>query len=73
MLDYACGTGLISRVYNMPFLQKWYASGCVYLLAWQVLAPYTKELIGMDISEGMVEQFNQKVSLRNLSQNHMRK
>lgn len=27
----------------------------------QILAPYTKQIIGMDISEKMVEIFNEKV------------
>lgn len=39
----------------------------------QILAPYTKQIIGMDISEGMVEQFNRKVSTQNPYQSHTRK
>ncbi|KAL7267143.1 hypothetical protein RUND412_010284 [Rhizina undulata] len=50
VLDYACGTGLISRI----------------------LAPYTKQIIGMDISEKMVESFNQKVGNQGIPSEEMR-
>jgi SAM-dependent methyltransferase len=39
VLDFACGTGLVS----------------------EVLAPYTKQLVGVDISPEMIEVFNTKV------------
>lgn len=50
MLDYGCGTGLISKI----------------------LAPYTKQLIGMDLSEGMVQQFNQSVQDQGIPKEEMR-
>lgn len=40
VMDYACGTGLVSRC----------------------LAPYTKKIVGVDISQGMVNQYNLRVS-----------
>lgn len=39
VLDFACGTGLVS----------------------EVLAPYVKQIIGVDISQAMVDLYNQKV------------
>ncbi|KAG0636333.1 S-adenosyl-L-methionine-dependent methyltransferase [Tuber brumale] len=50
VLDYACGTGLISRI----------------------IAPYTKQIIGMDISERMVEKFNEKVKNQGIPKEEMR-
>ncbi|PWW78414.1 S-adenosyl-L-methionine-dependent methyltransferase [Tuber magnatum] len=50
VLDYACGTGLIS----------------------QIIAPYTKQIIGMDISEKMVEKFNEKVKNQGIPEEEMR-
>jgi len=39
VMDYACGTGLVSRE----------------------LVPYCKRIVGVDISQGMVDQFNNRV------------
>ncbi|KAG5641802.1 hypothetical protein DXG03_004168 [Asterophora parasitica] len=39
VLEYACGTGLVSRE----------------------LSPYAKRIVGVDISQGMVDQFNLRV------------
>ncbi|PUU74816.1 S-adenosyl-L-methionine-dependent methyltransferase [Tuber borchii] len=50
VLDYACGTGLISRI----------------------IAPYTKQIIGMDISEKMAEKFNEKVKNQGTPEEEMR-
>ncbi|RPB01846.1 S-adenosyl-L-methionine-dependent methyltransferase [Choiromyces venosus 120613-1] len=50
VLDYACGTGLIS----------------------QIIAPYTKQIIGMDISLKMVEKFNEKVRDQGIPEEEMR-
>ncbi|KAH8153549.1 uncharacterized protein LAJ45_02362 [Morchella importuna] len=50
LLDYACGTGLFSKV----------------------LAPYTKQLIGMDLSEGMVDIFNRSVQNQGIPSEEMR-
>ncbi|TFK45624.1 S-adenosyl-L-methionine-dependent methyltransferase [Heliocybe sulcata] len=40
VMDYACGTGLISRI----------------------LAPHSKKIVGVDISQGMVNRYNLRVS-----------
>lgn len=39
VLDYACGTGQISRE----------------------LAPYARRIVGVDISQGMIDQFNKRL------------
>jgi len=50
LLDYACGTGQISRN----------------------LAPYTKKIVGVDISQGMVDYYNQRVYNQGISQDEMK-
>ncbi|KAI5851260.1 S-adenosyl-L-methionine-dependent methyltransferase [Morchella snyderi] len=50
LLDYACGTGMFSKI----------------------LAPYTKQLIGMDLSEGMVDLFNKSVHDQGIPSEEMR-
>ncbi|KAL5524727.1 hypothetical protein ACEPAF_9872 [Sanghuangporus sanghuang] len=49
-LDFACGTGLVSRE----------------------LAPHTNQIVGVDISQGMVDQYNQRVSNQSISPEEMR-
>ncbi|KAF9809245.1 hypothetical protein IEO21_07474 [Rhodonia placenta] len=49
MMDFACGTGLISRE----------------------LCPYVKSIVGVDISPGMVEQFNLRASNQGLAPEEM--
>ncbi|KAI5117257.1 hypothetical protein M0805_006420 [Coniferiporia weirii] len=49
VLDFACGTGLISRE----------------------LAPYTKKIVGADISQGMVDQYNLRVSNQGIPSDEM--
>ncbi|KZT74040.1 S-adenosyl-L-methionine-dependent methyltransferase [Daedalea quercina L-15889] len=50
LMDYACGTGLISRE----------------------LCPYVKSIVGVDISQGMIDQFNLRVSNQGLAPEEMR-
>jgi len=50
MMEYACGTGLVSRQ----------------------LAPYAKTIVGVDISQGMVDQFNLRVSNQGIPPEEMR-
>ncbi|KAJ7221543.1 S-adenosyl-L-methionine-dependent methyltransferase [Mycena pura] len=50
ILDYACGTGIVSRG----------------------LAPHCKTLVGVDISQGMVDEFNKGVQNHGLSAEQMR-
>ncbi|EPQ50567.1 S-adenosyl-L-methionine-dependent methyltransferase [Gloeophyllum trabeum ATCC 11539] len=50
VLDYACGTGLISRN----------------------LAPHTKSIVGVDISQGMVDQYNLRVSNQGIPPEEMK-
>ncbi|KZO95133.1 S-adenosyl-L-methionine-dependent methyltransferase [Calocera viscosa TUFC12733] len=49
-LDYACGTGLVSRQ----------------------LAPFCKTILGVDISQGMVDYYNERVSNQGISPLEMR-
>jgi len=49
VMDYACGTGLISRE----------------------LAPYAKRIIGIDISQGMVDQYNMRVHNQGIAPREM--
>lgn len=49
LLDYACGTGLISKR----------------------LAPYTKSIVGVDISQGMIDQYNLHVSDQGIEPDEM--
>ncbi|KZT59739.1 S-adenosyl-L-methionine-dependent methyltransferase [Calocera cornea HHB12733] len=48
-LDYACGTGLLSRQ----------------------LAPYCKSILGVDISQGMVDYYNERVSNQGIPASEM--
>ncbi|KZT11148.1 S-adenosyl-L-methionine-dependent methyltransferase [Laetiporus sulphureus 93-53] len=50
LMDYACGTGLVSRE----------------------LCPYVKSIVGVDISDGMVDQFNLRVSQQGLTPEEMK-
>ncbi|KAF8638784.1 hypothetical protein AX17_001843 [Amanita inopinata Kibby_2008] len=50
VMDYACGTGLISRQ----------------------LAPHAKAIVGVDISQGMVDQYNLRVSNQGIGAEEMR-
>lgn len=58
LLDYACGTGMLSRVRVSPPKEMssetltWTDSGL------QVLAQHTSEAIGIDLSEEMVRVYN---------------
>ncbi|KAG9231160.1 S-adenosyl-L-methionine-dependent methyltransferase [Amylocarpus encephaloides] len=49
LLDYACGTGLVSRA----------------------LAPYATQCIGIDLSEGMVAEYNKSVSNQGIPESEM--
>jgi len=49
VMEYACGTGLVSRE----------------------LAPHAKRILGVDISEGMVEQFNLRVYNQGIERDEM--
>ncbi|KAG8798617.1 hypothetical protein FRC17_007373, partial [Serendipita sp. 399] len=49
MLDYACGTGQMSRR----------------------LAPYVKKIVGVDISQRMVDHYNQRVFNQGISEEEM--
>ncbi|KAH7928135.1 S-adenosyl-L-methionine-dependent methyltransferase [Leucogyrophana mollusca] len=50
VMDYACGTGLISKE----------------------LAPHAKSILGVDISQSMVDQFNQSVFNQGIDQDEMK-
>jgi len=50
VMDYACGTGLISRE----------------------LAPYARSILGVDISQGMVDQYNLRVFNQGIPPEEMR-
>ncbi|KAI0062076.1 S-adenosyl-L-methionine-dependent methyltransferase, partial [Artomyces pyxidatus] len=50
VLDFACGTGLVSRA----------------------LAPYAKMLLGVDISQGMVDEYNRRVANQGIAPEEMR-
>ncbi|KAH7911902.1 S-adenosyl-L-methionine-dependent methyltransferase [Hygrophoropsis aurantiaca] len=50
VMDYACGTGLISKE----------------------LAPYAKSIVGIDISQKMVDQYNQSVSYQGIEPDEMK-
>ncbi|KAF4626384.1 hypothetical protein G7Y89_g11772 [Cudoniella acicularis] len=49
LLDYACGTGLVSRA----------------------LAPYVTQCVGIDLSEGMVAEYNKSVSNQGIPSSEM--
>lgn len=55
LLDYACGTGSVSRVY-----MTWTHVACIVvrLTMLQALAPYVNDIRGIDISENMVDRYN---------------
>ncbi|KAK9491192.1 S-adenosyl-L-methionine-dependent methyltransferase [Lipomyces doorenjongii] len=56
VLDYACGTGVISRV--IMLCSSIVLSFSLTELTTQALAPHVTELIGVDISEEMVAKYN---------------
>ena len=58
MLDYACGSGVASRVHkHFPRLAR--SSKSVELIKmFQALFPYVSEVRGIDVSDGMVAQYN---------------
>lgn len=70
LLDYACGSGIASTV----------SKACLYpcplemhlLILAKALAPYVSTLRGIDISEGMVEQYNAAAQRQGLSEKQMR-
>lgn len=71
LLDYACGTGMLSRVsclQDEPVRTKHDGTDVVL----QVLAKYTSETIGIDLSKDMVRVYNaqakSQVSLNRLKQ-----
>ena len=69
MLDYACGTGAsqirsdrLMSLCQMPPLGQMS----------RLLAPYTHEIIGVDISQGMVDYYNQRVHNQGIPPQEMR-
>jgi SAM-dependent methyltransferase len=57
MLDYACGTGGSQSV----AIVSCHYIRCPLGQMSRLLAPYTHEIIGVDISQGMVDYYNQRV------------
>lgn len=53
MLEYACGPGHISLVS--------YLEAVVSDLTFQALAPFVTRLVGVDLSDGMLDEFNKNV------------
>lgn len=62
-LDYACGTGLVSRVRFRRICLSLY--NCSHL--YQALGPWVAETRGIDLSEKMVETYNRLASEAGLS------
>lgn len=61
MLDYACGSGIASRVRNhVPRPARARQSETLIMII-QALFPYVSEIRGIDVSDGMVEQYNNSV------------
>lgn len=72
LLDYACGTGMLSRVSYLPRMNLSGPDMMETDVVLQVLAKYTSETIGIDLSKDMVGVYNaqakSQVSLNHLKQ-----
>lgn len=56
VLEYACGPGTVSLVRQIPF---WAAmTKEMKLMMSKALAPYATRIVGLDISDGMVDEYN---------------
>ena len=69
LLDFACGTG------ESSFYQALDSFGpplIMFLgLVSQALAPYCKKIVGVDISQGMVDEFNSRVDNQGIPREEM--
>jgi ubiquinone/menaquinone biosynthesis C-methylase UbiE len=60
MLDFACGTGsCLTLLYMFPRTDMI----CIDLVS-QMLEPYTRKIVGVDISRGMVDVYNARMAER---------
>jgi 2-polyprenyl-3-methyl-5-hydroxy-6-metoxy-1,4-benzoquinol methylase len=63
MLDFACGTG--SCLYLLYLLLRT-DTICIGLVS-RMLEPYTRKIVGVDISQGMVDVYNARMAERGVS------
>jgi 2-polyprenyl-3-methyl-5-hydroxy-6-metoxy-1,4-benzoquinol methylase len=68
LLDYACGTGQYISIHTTLI---YYSSHPLTGQMSRNLAPYTKKIIGIDISKGMVDYYNQRVYNQGIPQDQM--
>lgn len=69
VLDYACGTGEHNEPchsYSIGML-RWFKG-----LISRELAPFSKQILGVDISQGMVDQYNLRVANQGIPSEEMK-
>ena len=64
-MEYACGTGKLQ-----VFLRAIYLN-CSLGLVSRALSAYCKRNVGVDISQGMVDQFNKRIDYQGLTSEEM--
>lgn len=71
MLDYACGSGVASRVHkHFPRLARTRKSVKLIKMI-QALFPYVSEVRGIDVSDGMVEKYNKSARSYGVPESHI--
>lgn len=75
LLDYACGTGMfpvpVPTYHSFKRVIIIYAIKCIGLVS-QALAPSCKKIVGVDISQGMVDWYNTRVANQGLDPEEMK-
>jgi len=68
-MDFACGTGkVLHLLYNSRhYLISWHQLGLIS----RELAPYTKKIVGIDITQAFVDNYNKRVSDQGIPSDEM--
>ncbi|KAJ2899668.1 methyltransferase-like protein [Zalerion maritima] len=70
LLDYACGTGMVSRTCTSP-ATKGGNMGATIIKQPKSLGPWITSAVGIDITENMVEMYNTRADNQGLSESEM--
>ena len=68
VMDFACGVG----VYNPPYFLVYSTHTSILGLISRELAPYTKSIVGVDITQALVDSYNQRVANQGITPDEMR-
>lgn len=67
-MEFGCGTGLPGQIHSVSQADKIDVPGLIS----RGLYPYTKSILGVDISQGMVDHYNFKVLNEGISPDRMK-